>query len=275
VTVSADDVERSLRTSTGFDRTVRAGLVVYALLHLLVAGLSFQLVFTGQRVTSKGALAQLAQNSWGVPAIVTLTTGFVALALWQLLAAVVGYRDLEARRRTLMRLGAASRVLTYAYFAYATFEVLVHRSQPASGTSPRSASADLLAQPLGQLLLGAAGVVIFCVGLGLILFGVRGGFRSQLDAGASSDGRRYPIVILGYVGYCTKGAAFVVVGILVCWAGATGNARRTGGIDHSLEVLLGQAWGTAAVALFGAGLGCFGLYLVARARHLRRRTLTS
>lgn len=276
MTVSADQVEQSLRGSTGFDRTVRAGLVVYALVHLLIAGLSLQLAFTDHRVTSQGALAQLAQNSWGVPVIVVLVAGFVALSLWQLLAACVGYRDLDARRRTLMRLGAACRVMTYAYCAYAILGVLVRRSSgSASGTSPRSASAELLAQPLGQVLLGVTGVVIACVGLGLIIFGMRGEFIAQLAPEASSQGRRYPIIVLGYIGYCTKGVAFVVVGVLVCWAGATDDPGQTGGLDHSLERLMGAAWGPSAVALFGAGLGCFGLYLLARARHLRRRTLTA
>jgi Domain of Unknown Function (DUF1206) len=276
VTVSADQVEQSLRTSTGFDRIVRSGLVVYALLHLLIAALSFQLALTGQRVTSQGALAQLAQNSWGVPVIVALSAGFVALSLWQLLAALVGYRELENRRRTVMRLGAACRVVTYAYLAYATFDVVALRSsRSGSGTSPQSASARLLAEPLGQVLLAVTGVIIAGIGLGLVVFGLRGEFRAQLDRDAASDRRWYPIVVLGYVGYCAKGAAFVVVGLLACWAGVTDNPRQTGGLDRSLERLMGESWGTAAVALFGVGLGCFGLYLLARARHLRRRTLTA
>jgi amino acid transporter len=175
-----------------------------------------------------------------------------------------------------MRLGAACRVMTYAYCAYAILGVLARRSSGSgSGTSPRSASAELLAQPLGQVLLGVTGVVIACVGLGLIIFGMRGEFIAQLAPEASSRSRRYPIIVLGYVGYCTKGVAFVVVGVLVCWAGATDDPGQTGGLDHSLERLMGAAWGPSAVALFGAGLGCFGLYLLARARHLRRRTLTA
>src|SRR4051812_29592014 len=251
---------------------VRAGLVVYALLHLLIAALSIRLAFTGHHVTSQGALAQLAQAAWGVAVVVALAVGFAALSVWQLLAALVGYRHLTGRSRALMRAGAACRVVTYGYLAYAVAKLLVNRS---SGTSPRAASADLLAQPLGRILLGVTGLVIGGVGVGLIIFGGRGQFLSQIDEEGRSGQRRGPIVALGYVGYVAKGAAFVIVGALVCWAGVTDDPRQTGGLDQSLERLLGAGWGPAAVAVFGVGVGCFGLYLLARARHLRPRTLTA
>jgi len=67
----------------------------------------------------------------------------------------------------------------------------------------------------------------------------------------------------------------VVIGVVVAWAALTNDARKTGGLDQSLERLVGAPLGVAAVAVIGAGIGCFGLYLLARARHLRQRTLTS
>jgi hypothetical protein len=123
--------------------------------------------------------------------------------------------------------------------------------------------------------LAAVGLVIAGIGIGLLVFAVRGQFVDQLAEVARSHRVGYPIIALGYVGYAAKGAAFALVGALVFWAGVTDNPRETGGLDHSLQRLLGAAWGTAAIALFGTGLACFGLYLLARARFLRRRTLTA
>jgi hypothetical protein len=134
----------------------------------------------------------------------------------------------------------------------------------------------VLAEPLGRVVLGVAGLVIVGVGIGLGVFGVRRGFLEQLDEEARKDSsRRWPIVVLGEIGYVAKGLAFSVVGVVVVWAAFTDDAHKTGGLDQSLEHLVGAPLGVAAVAVVGAGIGCFGLYLLARARHLRPRTLSS
>jgi hypothetical protein len=267
-----------VRSNLGFERMVRLGLVVYGLLHLLIAALSLRLALTGEATTSRGALAQVANDSWGLPVVLVLLAGFAGLTVWQLVAALVGYRDDEGRRRAVMRAGAACRVVTYGYLTYAIVGLLVHRhspSQAGSGPSPRGASADVIAQPLGRLALGTTGLVIAGVGAGLAVFGATGQFLGQLGDDTRSGPRSRPIVALGYVGYIAKGAAFVVMGLLATWAGITDDPRKTGGLDQSLERLLGHTWGTAAIAAFGAGVGCFGLYLLARARYLRRSTLTA
>lgn len=135
----------------------------------------------------------------------------------------------------------------------------------------------MLAQPLGRFVLGAGGIVLVAVGIGLAVFGVRRQFLDQLDDETRRSTRRVPIVVLGQFGYVAKGAAFVVVGVLVCWAAVTDDARKTGGLDHSLEKVVGAPFGFVAIAIavVGVGIGCFGCYLLARARHLRRRTLTA
>jgi len=232
-------------------------------------------ILIGQQpaTTSRGALADLAQTGIGLVLLLVLAAGFVVLAAWQVTAGLVGYRHLEGRRRHVMRIGALCRSITYGYLAVAMGRLLLDRH---AASSPRSTSAGVLAQPLGRFVLGVAGLVIIGVGVGQIAFGVRREFVDQLDDEArTTETRRLPIVVLGQVGYVTKGLAFAVVGAMVTWAAVTDDPRKTGGLDQSLEQLVAGAWGVAAVALVGAGIGCFGLYLLARARHLRRRTLTS
>jgi hypothetical protein len=275
VNVSAQAAERRLRAHSGFANSVRSGLVVYGCVHLLVAALSLRLALTGDRTSSRGALAQLVDEPWGPLVSGALIGAFAGLALWQLLVALIGYRNLRGRRRALMRAGAACRVVGYGYLAFGIARLSVHRSSQGSGSSPRAASAGLLAQPFGRVALVICGLVVVGIGVGQVVFGVRAQFLDQLDDGAETGDRRRLIVFLGYTGYVTKGVAFAVVGLLVSWAGASNDPRKTGGLDHSLERLLGHTWGAIAVAVFGAGVGCFGLYLLARAVHFRRHTLTA
>jgi hypothetical protein len=65
-----------------------------------------------------------------------------------------------------------------------------------------------------------------------------------------------------------------MIGCLLCWAAVTDSPSKTGGLD-SLVTLLGASLGGPAVILVGVGIGCFGLYLFARARHLETHSLTS
>jgi len=82
-------------------------------------------------------------------------------------------------------------------------------------------------------------------------------------------------VVLGEIGYVVKGLALLLIGVLLVLAAVTRDPNRVGGLDHSLYELLGHFAGSIAVIVAGLGLGCFGLYLLARSWHLNEDTLTS
>jgi hypothetical protein len=273
---TAEQVERGARTSSTLEWAVRAGLLGYGLVHLLVAWVALRLVFGGGSgsATGQGALAQLAGDTAGKATLLAMAAGFAALAGWQLVTGLVGYRDQEGLRRHLMRAGAGCRVAVYAYFAGASARLAL-AGHSASGGSPDSLTAKVMAAPAGPFLVGAVGLTAAGIGIGLVVFGVRKGFLGQLDRKARTSQRRAPIVVLGQVGYVVKGVAFVVIGVLLCWAGATHDPHKSGGLDEALHELLGGSLGGPAVVVVGLGIGCFGLYLFARSWHLDDESLTS
>jgi hypothetical protein len=273
VDVTARSVESSARRSTVFDRLVRCGLVGYGLLHLVVGWVSVSLVRGGHQRGSQGALEHLAHEPYGVPVLAAIAVGFAVLAAWQAVAALVGYRHLEGRRRLTMRAGAGCRVVTYGYLCASLTRMLL--GGQSRGGSPQRTSAGVLAEPFGRVLLGVGGLVVAGIGIGLAVFGLRREFVDQLDEEARDSARRIPIVVVGQVGYVAKGLAFVVIGSVICWAAVTDDARKAGGLDQSLAKLVRVPLGAVAVVAIGVGIACFGLYLFARARHLAPRTLTS
>jgi hypothetical protein len=187
--------------------------------------------------------------------------------VWQLLAAAVGYRDRDGLTRQLMRAGAGARAVTYGYLGVSSARLALE-GRSASGGSPDSTTAKLMSVPAGQLLVGAVGLVAAGIGVGLVVFGLGKHFLGQLDGEARHQDRRIPIVVLGQVGYVVKGLAFVVIGVLLVWAAWTHDPDKSGGLDAALHELLGQTLGMVAVVIVGAGMGAFGLYLMARSRHL-------
>jgi hypothetical protein len=274
--VLAERVDRQARNSTVLEWCVRVGMVAYGGVHLLVAWVAVRLALVGGggTATGGGAMAQLAGDAWGRTTLSAMTLAFATLVVWQAVVAVVGFRDRSPRRRLVERVGAASRAVSYAYFTFASGR-LVLRGPAGSSGSPRAVTSGVLSTTAGPALVLAVGVVVAAIGIGLAVFGIRRGFLGQLEERARRGQRRGPIVWLATVGYLSKGAAFVVVGVLLGWAGITHDPTKSGGIDQAFAELLGRTLGTVAVLLAGAGIGCFGLYLFVVSRHLDDESLTS
>ena len=272
----AERVDVKARRSAWFARGVRVGLAAYGVVHLLFAWLAIRLVFvphSGQ-ATGEGALAQLARGAVGRWSLGMMSIALLGLALWQVIAMGVGYRQLGGWWRHAMRAGAGARAVVYGYFAWAAGNLAVHGSSGRART-PESMSARILDAPGGPLILALVGLVVATIGAGLGVFGARRSFLPQLDESAQQGDRRIPIVVVGQVGYVVKGAAFVAIGALLVWAALTQDAQKSSGLDGSLYLLLGAAIGKVAVVVIGSGIGCFGLYLFARAHHLNTRAITS
>src|SRR5690348_1197417 len=101
--VAAPELESRVRHSSTFSGLVRVGLVGYGVLHLLVAWLSIRVVVVSTaRGGGHGAFAELADQPPGVVALTALAGGLGILAVWQALAAAVGYREDQGVRRAVM-----------------------------------------------------------------------------------------------------------------------------------------------------------------------------
>jgi hypothetical protein len=156
----AERIDADARASGWLARAVRAGLVSYGVVHLLLAWVAIRLTFSHQTgaATGTGALAEFAQADVGRWSLGAMAAAFAALVIWQLLAMAFGYRGDNGWRRKLMRAGAASRAVVYAYFAQAAANVAL-RGPSERGHSPRSMTARVLDAPAGAIAL----VVIGCV----------------------------------------------------------------------------------------------------------------
>jgi hypothetical protein len=141
-------------------------------------------------------------------------------------------------------------------------------SSGSSGTD--STTAKVMSAPGGQQLVGLVGLGIIGVGCFLVWLGLSERFTKQLDVKARTRGRRTPIVGLGKVGYAVKGLALGIVGVLFTTAAVQFEPRKSGGLDQALKTLLDQPFGPYLLIGVALGLGCFGLYCLAWARHLDR-----
>lgn len=268
---------RQARRSDGLDHAVRFGMVVYGVVHLVVAWLALQLAL-GDRsgsADSTGALRQLAGQPAGAAVIWAVALGMALLVLWRLLEALAGHRGERGAELWRHRAADLGKAVIYGALAASAVRVaLAGRSAGSSGAGGGSSSdavtARLMELPGGQLLVGAVGLAVVGYGLAQGRRGLSGDHAEHLatEGRTGRAGRAY--LLLGRVGYLAKGVAIGMVGSLFLYAALTHDARRSGGLDAALHEVLQRPLGPWLLSAVALGIGCYGLFCLARARHLSR-----
>jgi hypothetical protein len=263
--------QRRAEDSDWLDRFARVGVLVYGLVHLLVAWLVVRLAFgdPAGAASGSGALHELAQSGVGRISLYGVAAGFFALFVWQGIEAALGYRHDERRKRVLNRLLSAAKALIFGAIGINAL-LLAVGSGGGGGPGTDGVTARVMALPAGPLLVGAAGAVIIVVALFMAYHGLAQNFRDTMSVEGETgpDGRTYRT--LGTIGYVSKAVGVALVGGLFGYAALTHDPRRSGGLDQALHEVLQEPFGVPALVVVALGLTCFGLFCFALARHLDR-----
>ena len=249
----------------------RAGFAVSGLLHLLIGFVAIQLALgtAGKAgpADQAGAVAQLASQPQG---LLLLWAGFaacVALALWQTSNAVFDYGQLEVRKKVGKKLSAAGKAVVFAVIAL-TFAASASGNSKNSGKTTSDFTVSIIKAPGGAVLLIAIGAAIAIAGLVFVVLGVKGSFKKELQLPPSGTARSV-VTGLGVVGYITEGVALFLVGLLFIISTVNANPGESTGLDGGLRALREQPYGVYMLTAVGAGLICYGLYLVVKAKFAR------
>jgi len=270
VSAGAEEIGRKAENSKVLDHAVRVGLVAYGIVHLLIAWVAIQLAFGDESgsASSKGALSQLATTPLGGTLLYVVAAGFGALVVWQLFEAVAGHRDQEGKKRVFKRLGSVFKVAIYGTLGWSALKIAMGGGS--DGGSTDTMTSKLMSMPAGQILVGIVGLAVLAFALRLIYRGLSEDFADKLDIEGRLGHSGKAFLTFGKVGYVAKGLSFFVVAGLFLWAAWTHDPKKSGGLDQALHQLLQQPFGMPMLLALGAGIGCYGLFAFAWARHLDR-----
>ncbi|WP_182526675.1 DUF1206 domain-containing protein [Nocardioides dongkuii] len=269
-----DDLGRQAHSSDWLDHAVRAGLVAYGVVHLLIAWLALQLAF-GERegsASSSGALQQLAEQPFGKVLVWLIALGMLLLVVWRLLEAALGHRDEDGSTRVRKRVTSAGKAVLYGAIGVSAVRVATGSGSSGGGkkSGTDSTTAKLMDLPGGQVIVVLVGLAIIGYGGYLIVKAWTEKFAKELDAQGKSGDSGSAYLLFGKVGYVAKGVAIGIVGSLFVYAGVTHEADKSGGLDQALREVLDQPFGPVLLGAIAIGIGCYGLFSFARARHLSR-----
>jgi len=268
--MNASDTAEQAHQSGWLDHAVRAGLVAYGVVHLLVAWLAVQLALGEKEdsASNTGALHYLAEQPLGGVLVWLVAIGMFLLVVWRLLEFAFGYgEESDDTKRWRKRATSLGKAVIYGALGWSAVKVALGEGSQ-GGTD--STTATLMDLPAGQWIVGAVGLAIIGYGGSLVYRGWTEKFREHLDAQgqAGQDGSAY--VLAGKVGYIAKGIAIALVGSLFVYAAIEHQPKKSGGLDQALQTVLEQPFGQVMLLAIGLGIGCYGVFCFARAKHLSR-----
>ena len=239
----------------------RAGYVALAIVYLMIGWLAVQLAFGDRegKPSSSGALRELAQQPLGGVLVWAVSIGLFLLAIWMLIEAVTGD---ELKDRAL----AAVKAVIYTAIGISGINVAL--GSGSSGKGEETWTAKLMNLPAGQVLVGLVALAIIGYGLYELYRAWTDDFADELDQEGRSGSTGTAYLWFGRLGHAARGVAFLVVGGLFGYAAITHDAKKSGGLDQALFEVLDQPFGPVLLCAIGVGLACFGLFTLARARHL-------
>jgi hypothetical protein len=262
-----EEIRRKAADSDALDAAIRLGLVAYGLVHLLIAWIAVQLALghdEGQ-ASAKGAMQELAGKPLGGVLVWAVAIGMFCLVVWRLLEAGFGHRDADEAKRPWLRVMSLGKAAVYGAIGISGVKVAL-----GSGTSGQSKSltAKVMDWPAGTWIIGVVGLVILGVGIAHVRKGLSDDYRDGLSAEGKRGEAGTTYLLLGKVGYVAKGVTICSVGALFGYAAISHDPNRSGGLDTALRTVLEQPYGPFLLCALALGLGCFGLFCLARARHL-------
>jgi hypothetical protein len=247
----------------------RAGMVAQGVMYVLVGGLAIELALGlgGKTTDQRGALHTLADEWYGLGALLALAAGFAGYALWRFAVALLGEKiESEEDVGVAKRLLYAARALVYASLCYSALALALTGGGGKSTTEDK-ATATVFDWPAGRWLVGAAGLAIVGYGLWNGYRALSRNFEKDLKVEQMSSGERRLVCAVGRAGFAARGIVFTLIGVFVVKAALEYDPNEPVGLDGALQRLSEQPYGPALLGTVAAGLIAFGLFSLARARY--------
>lgn len=244
----------------------RFGLAARAFVYLVIGWLAIQIArgHGSHQANQRGALADIAQHSYGIVLLWILGIGFAAYAIWRLSEAAFG--TAAEGKKAGPRAQSLVRGIVYAALAVSTVSFIAGTRKQGQSQQQQTLTARVMKHDYGRWAVGLIGLIVVVVGLAMIVEGVRKKFEKQLRMDELTGPTRTVVVWLGIVGTAARGIAFAIAGVLVVAAAVTFNAAKSTGLDGALRTLADRPYGSWILGILALGLVAFGLFGFAVAR---------
>lgn len=246
--------------------------VVYVLIGSLAALGAFRVGDDGP-TDSRGALTQIVRQPYGRVMLLVIAVGLASYALWRVTQAL---RDTEHKgtswKGLAIRTGYACIGVVYAGLSFSAARLILGGEAGAgSDEMTRGWTAFALMFPLGQLLVGLAGLSVIGFGLWQCYKAFTAKFRHKWKRHEMNEHGRTLAKRAGQVGLVARAIVFFIIGLFLIQAAWLARAEKAQGLSGALRTLEQQPYGPYVLGAVALGLVAYGLYMFVEARYRRMR----
>jgi Domain of Unknown Function (DUF1206) len=248
--------------------------VVYGVLGLLAVSVALHdsdtaASDTGQREASPvGAVAEVADTSFGEVALYALAAGLALYTVWRLVSVALPAQN--SAKAWLTRAGYSVSAAVYAVLAWSALSFARHEAAPRNSQSDDARverfTSELMEKTGGRWLVGGLGIAVVALGVFFVVRGVGAKFRDELEPGGVGPVSQESIGRVGWVG---RGIVMGLVGWLLIRAAVLFRAGEAKGIDGALREVTGSTLGAGLVGFAAVALVLYGLFCVISAPRQR------
>ncbi len=245
--------------------------VVYGLVGVLTVPIAFSGGGGGEEASRSGAVAEIAEESYGTILLWILAVGLVLYALWRLVTAFLpGENDAETLAHRVAYLFSA---VVYSFLAWTAVDYATGGGSSSGGSGGGGSggmlediSRTLMESTIGRWALGLGALV----GLGVAGYfaykAIDKRFMDQFDFSDASSEERELIEKTGMAGWIGRAITTGLLAGFVLLAAITANPDEAKGLDGALRDVADNWWGSVLVLVAGVGLVCYGMFAAISAR---------
>jgi hypothetical protein len=251
----------------------RLGFAAKGVVYLIIGVLAALAAFNrgGRTTDSRGAFAEILAQPYGRVLLGAVAVGLVGYAVWRVVQAIKDTENQGSGAKGIaVRLGYAVSGFIYASLAFTAVQLMTGSGgRGGSDESSKEWTATLLAQPLGQWLVGLVGVGIIAVAVYQVYEAYTAKFRAYLERGDMSRKAELWATRVGQIGLAARGVVFGVLGIFLMYAALRANPNEARGLSGALRALEQQPFGPWLLGVVALGLVAYGVYMFVLARYRR------
>lgn len=243
--------------------------VVYIIIGVLAALAAFNM--GGRTIDSRGALTTILYQPYGKILLGAVAVGLIGYALWRFVQSV---KDTENKgsgaKGILIRLGYAVIAVVYAGLAFSAGKMILGSSGSSAGDEPAQEwTASLLAQPFGQMLVGAIGVGFIVFAIYQLYKAYTAKFREKLKNEEMSQTAETFALRTGQFGLAARAVVFGIIGFFLILAALQSDPSEAQGLSGVLRALEQQSFAPWLFALVALGLAAYGFFMLVLAKYRR------
>lgn len=234
----------------------RWGYSSRALVYFIVGFFAFTAAFgEGRVVDSKGALASLLDEPFGITLLWITSVGLVSYSLWR---GIQSLMDVDNHGKDLKGLAIRSGLFISAltHISLAVWTVNLALGDQSKGSGSGEWVGWLLSQPGGKIYVFIVASLILGAGIAQAVKGYKSGFLKYC-----SKIRSKPLLKrLSQIGLIAKGIAFALISYLFYRVVFFNADQENNGLSTALQLVHQQTLGWLLLSVMGLGLICFGIY---------------